>query len=236
MTAPRTNGERTDPSVRTRRSRPLLERLVAGGKSLSPLELLDPQATTRTPATPSDGSPMRTRAEKEARDDLSAAFAARSDELDELSRRFRRTSTYLLLVCVLAISGSLALLASVDEIDGAHAAALAIIGGTLGSAVAALLSAAQRVANGFELSNGAPWPREAKGEKFNARMAPFFVIRPFLGAGAGLIMYSGAASGLLISTSKLTTTSLLFIALLAGLFAKTLFEVLLGVFKALVGR
>ena len=81
-------------------------------------------------------------------------------------------------------------------------------------------------------------------DKFSLRMAPFFLIRPVLGASMGFVVYVGIVSGLLFATKQtgknpnqegLSLEALAFYSTLAGLFAKTLLERLKTMFKAFLG-
>ena len=118
---------------------------------------------------------------------------------------------------------------------------LAIAGGALGSSISALISVVGRIAAGWELSCGTKVPTEEHPDKFLARMAPFFIGRPFLGGAMGLLVYTGLTSGFLILATDKTSKAdfspegLLFFAILGGLFAKTFLAKLKEVFKALVG-
>jgi hypothetical protein len=167
------------------------------------------------------------------------------EQVNSLWALARRTIGYLLvLVAVTAVSG-IALLYYGKEIDSSKVineswwlATFCVVLGTLGSAVAAVLSAADRVATGWELSDGTPRPKGAKGEKFNARLLPLFIIRPFLGAAMGFVVFAGVKSEWLIKTEQGKEFPLyrfLFLAILSGLFAKTLLDKLKDLFKALVG-
>lgn len=119
-----------------------------------------------------------------------------------------------------------------------------VLAGVIGSATAALLSALQRRASGWELEDGKKVPEKSEGtidgrdERFSLRMAPYFLFRPILGIIGGLIVYYG--SDFLITpqedTEGIDFKTLIFFSLLAGLFAKTLIEILKGIFKAIFGR
>ena len=118
-------------------------------------------------------------------------------------------------------------------------------------------------------------PSESNKEKFNLRLATFFLFRPFLGVIAGLIVYyggdvlnllaDGSPENMLNELQKLKESAtsveikdffqaysdriseekliqqnsfkrIIFFSLLAGLFAKTLIEILKGMFKGFFGR
>ncbi len=118
---------------------------------------------------------------------------------------------------------------------------LCVLGGTLGSGISALTSAAERISNGWEFTNGAKYPDPEPKDKFVARMVPFFIIRPFLGSAMGLLVYVGLSGGYLIAVKDAKPDSfspegLLFLALLGGLFAKTFIEKLRSMFDTLFGK
>ena len=111
---------------------------------------------------------------------------------------------------------------------------LGVAAGFLGSSTAALRSALDRHANGIENADGRQWPDpENKKERFNLRMATWFWYRPILGAVMGFVVYLAAQAGLLQAARS--GPGLAFFALLAGLFAKSLLDLLLDKFKALFG-
>lgn len=117
---------------------------------------------------------------------------------------------------------------------------LCIAAGTLGSAGMALVSAAERMANGWESHDGLKWPDSNKPDRFSLRMTGQFVVRPFLGALVGFVTYVGVVGGYFVTVSSpegasLRPAGMAFFAVLAGLFAKTMLERLKEMFKALVG-
>ena len=122
------------------------------------------------------------------------------------------------------------------------AIAVCLLGGALGGCLSALLSAADRWANGLESWAGKKFPGPKPKDKFSLRMAPFFLIRPVLGGALGVVVYAGIRSGLLFAQkngtddAQLSMHALAFYATLAGLFAKTLLERLKDMFKAFVGK
>ena len=80
-------------------------------------------------------------------------------------------------------------------------------------------------------------------------MIPFFYLRPFLGAGMGVLAHAGLVASLLFTTGTVSASSatgspiaavrpesVLFAAVVAGLFAKTLIEKLKDWFDEIVGR
>jgi hypothetical protein len=122
---------------------------------------------------------------------------------------------------------------------------LGMFGGLLGSCVAASISAAQRYADGVETRFGVKIPEAGPAERFNRAMVPFFYLRPFLGAGMGVVAYAGVVAGRLFTTGSSGThdgvpqvhpEAVLFFGTLAGLFAKTLIERLKDAFDVFLGK
>jgi hypothetical protein len=168
--------------------------------------------------------------------------SASESEKIEISRLQR--SAWLLiawLICLLSLS----IMFLVWALAEASATILLLIGmctvaGLSGSTVSVLISMADRLSNGWELESGKKWPESAKKpDMFGRRMIPWFLIRPFLGAVMGLIIYVGLSGGLLMANvetgSDLAALRLTFWALLAGLFAKSFLESLKRAFAVLVG-
>ena len=104
------------------------------------------------------------------------------------------------------------------------------------------ISAAQRYSDGVETRDGRQYPGTERKPRFNDAMVPFFYLRPFLGAGMGVLAYAGLIAGLLFTTgstgsaSAVRPESVLFAAVVAGLFAKTLIEKLKDSFDQIVGK
>lgn len=158
----------------------------------------------------------------------------------------RKTATtvvsWLAILTIGSIAFEVALLA--ERIGGSAAVQqvlLCIVGGTLGSSISALISAAERISHGWELSEGIKYPDPQPVDKFVARMVPFFVVRPFLGSAMGLVVYAGITGGYLIAAQNpdkatFSREGLLFLAFLGGLFAKTFMEKLRAMFDALFGK
>ena len=118
---------------------------------------------------------------------------------------------------------------------------LCIFAGTLGSSVMALRSIIERIAHGWELSDATKLPEIEPKDKFVAKMVPGFVARPLLGAAVGYLIYLAVVGGfwIVISPSgevEFRPLGLAFLALLGGLFAKTLLEKLKGVFDNIFGK
>jgi hypothetical protein len=109
--------------------------------------------------------------------------------------------------------------------------AVALIGFS-GSGVAALTSCLDRYAKGFELEDGTKVPAEAKGETFNGRMLRWFYVRPFLGFLVGPVTIWGIE--FLVKDASVfrdTTPHLAFSAFLGGLLAKSILDLIKGLFK-----
>jgi hypothetical protein len=137
---------------------------------------------------------------------------------------------YLTSITLTCIWGLLLALAADDRWLGFPLQPLiCVFAGTLGSAIRAIRSACERIAYGWELSDGTPLPQEKPKGKFGARLVPGFLLRPFIGSAAGLALYLGALGGALILLADrpgrvLNTVSLAFFAFVVGLFAKTFLD------------
>lgn len=186
-------------------------------------------------------------------------------ELASLRRLAAVVVAWLVASTILAMGCSVALLhkSPLFGIDdwSVQRTLLCVASGMLGSCISALFSAAERIANGWELASGAKYPppqpeapdastshakdeqadKAGKKDKFVARMVAFFVVRPFLGAAMGLLIYAGVTSGYLIAVEDAASVTfsrngLLFFSFLAGLFAKTFVEKLRVTFDTLAGK
>jgi hypothetical protein len=109
---------------------------------------------------------------------------------------------------------------------------IAVCGGLFGSTIAAFRSCVDRRAGGFEDRYGNSSPKsESKRERFGDGMMHWFIARPFLGAGVGLLIYSAVAGNVfpeeMSKKLSLNTGSLVFYICLAGLLAKTLLDIFL---------
>jgi hypothetical protein len=166
---------------------------------------------------------------------------ARAESVEELRRRAWEVLAGLAgtatgcLVAIVALTPS-----SFTSNDARRLAVIALLGGALGASVSALIQTCDRYAAGIELADGSAWPPgEPGGHRFSDRELPFLVLRPVLGAVMGLIVYAGFVGGLLISTTKtpdsFSPQGLVFVSVLAGLFAKTFLARVRVVFKAMLG-
>jgi len=149
-------------------------------------------------------------------------------DMDSLERRFLFVRNYLSGVIIASV-GAAALCLRLSSDEGC-VILLSIAAGILGSGAAALRSALDRRANGFADKNGNAWPdpNTRKG-RFSEAMSHWFLLRPLLGAVTGPLAYWGTVGGVLGCPAKETATSpekVAFLAALAGLFAKSLLDLL----------
>lgn len=103
----------------------------------------------------------------------------------------------------------------------------------MGSGISALRSSLQRTANGWEFSSGLKLPSDDPKDKFSIKMSSFFYFRPILGVVASIIVFAMIESEIVEIVNR-TEYHLIFWCILAGLFAKTLFDKLNDMFKAFV--
>ena len=113
-----------------------------------------------------------------------------------------------------------------------------LIASVLGSSTSAFISSLDRRAHGWEICEMKIPP--GSGERFNEKMVPFFVARPFLGLLTGLLVFSASRTEFLLRhescpSEPASLHELVFYSLLAGLFAKTLIEKLKALFDKLFG-
>ena len=105
--------------------------------------------------------------------------------------------------------------------------------GFSGSAVAALTSCLNRYSTGFEkeVGNETYPPDIEKGkQKFNRRFARWLFIRPFLGAIVAPVFISGLQF-FIESPEQYLESKLGFTSFMAGLLAKSVLELIKGLFK-----
>jgi hypothetical protein len=176
-----------------------------------------------------------------------------STEVRELDQQAWDTTKYLVVVLLISLLlGAFFLSGVADGLgayllswlpDGAHLAEAgrrstkflgqALIG-VSGSAVAALISCLNRYANGFESYDGKlSYPEDAKDkEKFSARFATWLWARPYLGAPVAPAFIWGL-SHFTNHPQEFTTSNRLigFTAFMAGLLAKSVLDLVRGLFK-----
>jgi hypothetical protein len=188
---------------------------------------------------PSAGIPLdwtHLTAELKPRTDVSPIPA---DERAKIEKLFWIVSISLLGMISTALAGSISLLSGVHvrlpaESFDWQLPLLGMVEGFLGSSTAALRSALDRHANGIEDRDGNQWPDpHARKERFNRGMAIWFLYRPVLGTVMGFLIYLMADAGLF--GVGISQTRLAFFALVAGLFAKSLLDLLLDKFKQIFG-
>lgn len=139
------------------------------------------------------------------------------------------------LVAIILVSLAIAsrLTLSANPSNPSARLALAVATGTLGSAIAALLSALERRANGWELSNGWKYPRPEPRDKFQTSMVPMFVARPLLGSVMGVILYLYPWPAALAGSEGISVG---FWGFVMGYLAKSFLEVVKGLFKSVFGK
>jgi hypothetical protein len=115
---------------------------------------------------------------------------------------------------------------------------LCMTGGALGASLTALLAAGERIAHGWAYAADA-LSRSERG--FNARLAPLLAVQPILGAALGMLLLLVLSAGavMLLRLTEGTTfdpMGLLLVAVVAGLFARTLLARVRDSVEALFGR
>jgi hypothetical protein len=104
---------------------------------------------------------------------------AHSREIGTLRKLASAVIFWLIAVTMISLGACVVLLSQPAANNlTVHTVLLCVVGGTLGSSVSALVSAAERISNGWELSSGDKYPTVEPKDKFVARMVPFFIIRP----------------------------------------------------------
>lgn len=173
---------------------------------------------------------------------LDGAHESDEREIDRLEKRFDVDRRRLLSLTVGAVVTVVVLWTIWLGIDDAgtwlgHLVLLStsVAAGVAGSAVAALTSLLDRHAGGFELADGRKAPVSEKKDRFSMRMAPWFTARPVVGGFAGLVAFAGGAVLVGASSADPPPDDVVFVALLAGLFAKSLIERLKAIFDAIIG-
>jgi hypothetical protein len=151
------------------------------------------------------------------------------DEKKSIERSFRKVTFSLAGMIAVSLAGCGILL-----LRWHLPLLLGMLAGFLGSSTAGLRSALDRRANGIEDANGHQWPDPGtKKERFNRRIGVWFWYRPILGMVVGFFVYLAAQAGMLDRAKP--EAGLAFFALLGGLFAKSLLDLLLEKFKVLFG-
>lgn len=104
--------------------------------------------------------------------------------------------------------------------------------GFSGSSVAALTSCLDRYSTGFEREDGTPYPLEIeKGKgKFNRRFSRWLFVRPFLGAVVAPIFIWGIQF-FIENPEQYLANKLGFTAFMGGLLAKSVLDLIKGLFK-----
>ena len=103
----------------------------------------------------------------------------------------------------------------------------------MGSAVAALLSALDRSAHGWELTDGSKYPQPEPKDKFQLSMLLMFWVRPLLGSVMGVVLYVYPWPDKLAGAGGI---SIGFWGFVLGYLAKSFLDVLKGVFKNVFGK
>lgn len=180
---------------------------------------------------------------KELQTDLKRMKDLRRERLKEeeepnLKRSAKIVILYLITLTLLSSAAAIWLLiVNTAWSINLRAALICVVSGTLGSSISAMLSALQRRADGWEFSDGTTYPDDQRKQRFNERMIPFFFARPCLGAAVGLLVFAGSLSNYLAKFENPPDLfKLTFLAILGGLFAKTLLEKLKDIFDHLFGK
>jgi hypothetical protein len=152
-------------------------------------------------------------------------------EYPKLVKKARTTQRFLSVLILLSVAIVLSQLLSSRGI--LNTLLIVIFCGIAGSSISALTSSLERQANGWEFRNGLKYPENEPKDKFSERINPFFWYRPILGIVAAMLIYSMVEAGI-IESGKNTIYHKVFYSILAGLFAKTLWEKLREVFGSIV--
>lgn len=156
---------------------------------------------------------------------------------DPAEHRSMAVRTAGALTAAAVLSAGLLVWALGVAVDTASTVTVAWIGlaaGALGSAVAALLSLSERIADGWELDDGSKLPESDRPARFNRRMWLLFAQRPLLGAFVGLVV-ALALVGDVGPFSVDDVGNLAFWVGVVGFFAKTVLERLRGMVNGLFG-
>ncbi len=174
--------------------------------------------------------------------------ALEKEEGPRLEKKANEVVQYLagMTLLMLALSVAFVYLTETSQSAGRLWVMLACVCvGTLGSSLSAMVSAMDRIAAGWEFSNGWKWPPDPKASSpkddtramFGERLRRGFLARPILGAATGFLAYLGLSSGGLQSKGAAGNDSrslfLIFVAFLGGLAAKSFLEKLRSIFSAM---
>ncbi len=152
------------------------------------------------------------------------------EEIQQLDQLAHWVFGYLVLISIISFFIGYYFLTEVSG-NFIHFVAISLLGFS-GSAIAALTSSLDRYAKGFERNSGEKEPKDAKGETFNRRMARWFFVRPFLGILVaplfiwGITFFTSNPQEFLNSTQHIAFSSFM-----AGLLAKSVLELIKGLFK-----
>lgn len=157
-------------------------------------------------------------------------FVFPDDELQKLDRLAQLTIVYLVLVTLASFFAGAYVLNS----PWLSQALIPFLLGVSGSATAALTSCLDRYATGFERENGTVYPEDVKtgSGKFNRRFSRWLFVRPLLGAVTapvfiwGLSYFTKDHYAFLSAGEKVGFT-----AFLSGYLAKSVLDLIKGLFK-----
>lgn len=100
---------------------------------------------------------------------------------------------------------------------------MAVVGGIWGATTSGWLSFNQRTANGWEFSDGTTaLDPGADHERFNSRLTPGFLTRPFLGVLVGIVVLAGMRAGKFAAADS--QYALAFFSIAGGLISKSVLE------------
>ena len=155
--------------------------------------------------------------------------------IDEGEAQRLRTRFWVIVAClVIAMISAIALPPLLIPESENRTLWMALCAGFAGSTMAALRSVLDRRAKGLEDKNGNQWPEPWQSkERFSVAMSPWFVVRPFFGIPMGALAYWVVAGKLIGCASENDNSPLKIVvtAFVAGLFAKTVIEILLKTVK-----
>jgi hypothetical protein len=153
------------------------------------------------------------------------------DEGAALRRRSTLLLVWLGVVTVAAGVGIAVVLRPEPEMTAQRLTMVSLMAGALGSGLVALVAVADRTAGTNGVDPARPgetaYGAGAPSEGVTPALVPMYAIRPLLGAGAGLLAYTGLVGVLLFASrtaSEPRTESVLFLAILAGLVAKAVVD------------